>query len=474
MKHPGTSTQKRRRALLRRGAVAVVLGPLFLTGCAAGSEGPPPQAKNPTAAPTADTHGITMPTGFVDARAWSLDVREREYAVAPGANRILDVYALGDAAEGPAPAGSDAPGEPEPTMVFARAADDGAVVWRSLPLSLLTDQAAPVIEVLATAQGEIGIVARVGTIRGTGMVRDKRMLTVDSYRVASSGEGVAPLQHLERQVPDDTGSPPITVGAGGVLLTVDAGGETPAGLQQWDPSSGKVDNVPALPDETRVILPTANGLLVAKEHLSNDKGSNCKYASFPCARGFGILGKWNAASDIAPKNSLAVPLIVTRSAVLAGWWDQQFDPGDAMHYTVHDLATGRILASVDCRPVFDRKNPPGDGDTGAAASSDGRYLVAGAAVFDVSAASAACLDGDERTKGVDLLAVSDAGVAYGWVDEAGGATLSLHIPSRKIDVLPEGTSIPDLLTRSGAGIYRVPFPKDEGRGTAEIVVFPPG
>ncbi|NUS58943.1 MAG: hypothetical protein HOV66_29420 [Streptomycetaceae bacterium] len=461
------------RRRLRRRAAAAALCSLLASGCIPGAgSAEEPLAKNPSESPTTGARGVAMPSGFANPRAWSLDVRTREYAVAPGANRILDVYGLGDTGDESASPSDDGTPQAEPTVVFARSADDGKVLWRSRPLVVLSDQTTPLIEVLSTAQGEIGVVARVGTVPGTGMVRDKRVMTIDAYRATSTGEDVAPIQHFERDMPTDSGMLPMAVGAGGVLLHPAA--ETSGPTQVWDPVTGALHDVGPLPDTTRAVLPTAAGPLVIDEELDDGRGHDCITSDFTCKRGFGILGKWTAASDAAPKNPLGVPLLATPNVVLAGWWDQKFADDDLMHYTVHDLTTGRVVASTDCRAMFDRKKPPQDGAAGAAVSPDGRYIAAGSAVFDLSAGIGFCLGGDDRTKAVDLAAVTDAGIAYGRVDEENGASLTVRIATRAVEVLPSETSVPDIVTRSGAGVYRIAAPDSEGGGTATIVVFPPG
>ncbi|NUU24364.1 MAG: hypothetical protein HOV68_23100, partial [Streptomycetaceae bacterium] len=97
------------------------------------------------------------------------------------------------------------------------------------------------------------------------------------------------------------------------------------------------------------------------------------------------------------------------------------------------------------------------------ASAQQRYLIVESLVFDLSARTAACYAGDDHIRGVALTSVGDNGVAYGTLrdDEDGKPDpVLVRLATRAVEPLPEGTLLPQLITRGGVGLFTV-----SGKGT---------
>ncbi|KAA9161606.1 hypothetical protein FPZ12_013945 [Amycolatopsis acidicola] len=139
-------------------------------------------------------------------------------------------------------------------------------------------------------------------------------------------------------------------------------------------------------------------------------------------------------------------------------WPSEGDPGDI--WSVHDAATGQVIASVPCALTglddssTGKTKPP-------AVSADGRYLLAGLTVFDLRAKKGYCFAETDTRKQIDLVSVDPDGTVYGTTDS--DTPVSVALPSGDATPLPEDTLVPTtiddkvaVVDDSSDGVYVYP------------------
>ncbi|MFC9932312.1 hypothetical protein [Streptomyces sp. NPDC127190] len=208
----------------------------------------------------------------------------------------------------------------------------------------------------------------------------------------------------------------------------------------------------------RVIAATAEGPLVGV-----DNG------------GFGLVGHWFSDSvrpsgtertgDLAPFNGMAYG--VTDGHVLAGWQAPDKEDGTAADpvWSVHDLATGRLQASMTCGYALDNDinagNYGSNREYNIVASPDGRYLAAGPVVFDLHRKKGICLAKSGDRKAIAIVSIRDDGTAYGAVQEDSTAQgrepapvqVDLNEGPDTAKVLARGTRVPLVTSVKSAGLF---------------------
>ncbi|MYS17647.1 hypothetical protein GTW73_27395 [Streptomyces sp. SID4982] len=302
-------------------------------------------------------------------------------------------------------------------------------------------------------------------IRGKDALHDgSSVVALAVYAAAGHGTAVKPLRRIELPVEDD---PAVRVSAAGDRLLVGLGqGMYPESSLVVDVVTGR-STAYGSPDELlspcadadcsggRVIAATAGGPLVGVEY-----------------GGFGLAGHWFSDSvrpggtertgDLSPFNGLAYGAVAGH--VLAGWEtpDKRDGTAAAPVWSVHDLATGRLEASMTCD--YGLNNGVSAGNDGASreydlvSSPDGHYLAAGPVAFDLRRGRGVCLARSGDRKPVTVGAIRDDGTAYGAVqqDAADGATpvqvdLTKGPDSEK--VLGAGTLVPYVTDVRGSGLF---------------------
>ncbi|MYS87379.1 hypothetical protein [Embleya scabrispora] len=482
------------------------------TGCTAMGGGQPSAGeRNPLAAPPVAASALSVPPTFDGKRGWRNDVTNRAYALAPRAGFLLDVYAgsdefgaqpessasgaPGSAENAPAPVSTADPTaakqKPNGTVLIARGADKGTVVWSSTPLRKLSIERAPQLRVINTDQGEFAVLVRFGVVPGSGLVRSRRLTVVDTFPVASSGNTVPPTQHLERETPGEFGGSGISIDDGGVLFLGDRV-ENPAEdyievgpATLWNPTTGASSTVPAGERRRSQVCEedAVDGCTVRDVPVSTI-GAGVLTAETP-ARPWGrfaLVGGWSS-SRIGPDGRTRGTLLGTLpGAMLVAWAGPD---GQPTLYAVHDPASGAVLFSGRC-------SAPGGGDFDPQglrslfdAAPGGRYVVAGSLALDLSARTLTCLAGDHDHRGVELGAVGDDGIAFGSLladgrvpregEEATPAKepALVRVAAGGIDPLPAGTAIPDRLTASGAGLFTLSVQSEEDpTASTAIAMYP--
>ncbi|MGV9249671.1 hypothetical protein [Streptomyces sp. NPDC003710] len=145
----------------------------------------------------------------------------------------------------------------------------------------------------------------------------------------------------------------------------------------------------------------------------------------------GLVGHWFSDSvcpsgtertgELAPFNGLAYGVI--DGHLFAGWQtpDKEDGTGADPVWSVHDLGTGRLQASMTCG--YDLNNPINAGNCGSnreygvVASPNGRYLAAGPVVFDLQRKKGICLARSGDRKDIVIVSIRDDGTAYGAVQQ---------------------------------------------------------
>ncbi|UGQ09668.1 hypothetical protein LO772_22455 [Yinghuangia sp. ASG 101] len=516
---PGWSRLRRTRRAAVCWAAAL---PLMLSACVPGSDAGADAndgARNPTGAPDpAKDLNAKLPPNFLLDKGWSVDETNRVFAVAQYNDLVLDVYALGNSAESARAedteasrtATPDASGAPESdassessaspsassaganSVLIARNAADGNVVWSSAPLRRIVTERPPTLSVVETKRGPYIVVVRAGGLPANGVARAQQLVVADSFPIAATGTDRPPTRHVEHVVDASPSEMLIAVGEGGVLIAgapSESGGQTPSVI--WDPLGGALTPAPApatrrLPDCTsddddcdvreKHLLPTVAGLLFREESVGRSGDEKMR---------FGVSGRWDSSRVAPPGRTESVILGVTRTAVVAAWRAGEDQP---VLYSVHDVNTGEILASAECLgttpDAADAAQSVFDGDTDAAGlttkvrvSASGRYLVVNSFVADLSGRTATCFTGDRENRSVTLTSVDDAGIAYGRLlddDDDVADYASVDTRRGKVDALPVGTSVPVAVTASGVGVFQFADENASDRNSVVVAAPPSG
>lgn len=359
---------------------------------------------------------------------------------------------------------------------IVRAADTGRVKWSSAPWDIPTPSDAgssqtPGVTVV-DQEGREYIVAYAQGVRGKDALHDgSAVVSLAVYAADAQGTSVKPRRQIDLPV---EGEPAVRVSAYGGRVLVGLGNMVDSGL--YPARSFAVNVVTGQstaydhPDDLlspcgqadcaggRVIAATPEGPLIGV-----DNG------------GFGLVGHWfsdsvrpsgtERAGDLAPFNGLAYGVI--DGHVLAGWQTRNKEDGTAANpvWSVHDLATGRLQASMTCG--YDLNNNINAGNYGShreygvVASPDGRYLAAGPVVFDLQRKKGICLAKSGDRKALMIVSIRDDGTAYGAVQqdstaegtEPAAVQVDLNEGPDTAKVLGRGTIVPLVTTVKGAGLF---------------------
>ncbi|MCF2526720.1 hypothetical protein [Yinghuangia soli] len=495
------------RRHVRTAAGSAVL-PLLLTGCWSGQADQGTSAsgaaRNPTSAAPAKGADIRLPPGFDLAKGWSVDETRRVFTVDQRSGLVLDIYAAGNSAEqareeaskspsaapseaSPSPSGSA--GSTVSSVLIARRADNGEVAWSSTPMRRIMSEQVPMLRVVQTGQGPYVVVVRVGGLPTNGVARARQLVVADSFPIAGDSGERAPARHLEHMVEGDADKVDIVIGEGGVLMADEPSEEGTAKVIVWDPLSGNAvtQGAPATRQAPNCASDVRCGITEVPLHPSS-AGTVFREAGASGASGvdlrFGVTGRWNSAAVTPAGRTQSRLLAVTPTVLLAVWRtdDKQQPP----LYTVHDLATGQVRASVECTagtPDFAEETEKlfGSGRdeelaTDAQTSPNQRYLVSGAFSADLSAGTAACHAGNRDIRAVSLGSVDDAGVAYARLlddDDEDPEFAVVRIGTGKIEALARGTVIPKTFIGQGNGVFEVKNGDAWSESKSSVLVAPP-
>ncbi|WP_153461337.1 hypothetical protein [Streptomyces kaniharaensis] len=344
--------------------------------------------------------------------------------------------------------------------VLAYDAKTGAIRWRSKPVANPTRDsldADAMVFVTHKAGKEYAVLAVTGTEGGDGVNRASGVTRLAAYDTASSGEA-APVK--ETTVPDKATG--YGVQRDGGLATVQLAGSAAV----VDVLSGQVTtyrrNDPALnaPKPCELAIGSCN----------TSTGVAGLTSAGPLVQGFGafwVLGGW-FSGDVVPAG--ASPMVGAGKVMAYGSpdgrvvaaWPLTGHDNDRSIWAVHDGGTGQALATVECTG---KKAEP-------RLSADGRYLIAGLAVFDLQEKKGYCFEATGARNPVQLTTVDKDGTAYGNAKTPDQATGSLRdtptsvtLANGQASALPAGTLVPDLIA-ADAAVFGI----DTGIGP--VLVYP--
>ncbi|MGW2748068.1 hypothetical protein [Streptomyces sp. NPDC001450] len=464
---------------MRAGAVAgtVLLLAVSVAGCDSGNGGTHGSGKNGALDPFHQAKPLaklSVPAAYDASKGWDEtlnwvpgSVKTLPVTVAPRAGEVALMHVASNG-----------------YTIQARAADTGRVRWTSAPWNPPTPlegaagdpaegEAAEIPDVMAVEQdGREYIIAYAHGLRGKDALhKGTAVVSLAVYSADATGASVKPLRQIDLPV---KGEPAVRVSPYGGRVLVGLGNMVDSGL--YPARSFAVDVVTGQstaydhPDDLlspcgqadcaggRVIAATPDGPLVGV-----DNG------------GFGLAGHWFSDSvrpsgtertgDLAPFNGLAYGVI--DGHVLAGWQTPDKEDGTAADpvWSVHDLGTGRLQASMTCG--YDLNNNINAGnyasnrEYGMVASPDGRYLAAGPVVFDLQHKKGICLAPDGDRKSIAITSIRDDGTAYGAVQEDTAAAkndpvvaqIDLTAGPDSAKVLGTGANVPYATSVKGAGLF---------------------
>ncbi|MGW3114260.1 hypothetical protein [Streptomyces sp. NPDC001091] len=440
----------------------MALAALSLTGCSDEADG---GDKGGSASPLKPSHSaaslakLDLPAAYDADAGWDTTIAGVPKRVpgmplvaVPGAGEIASIH-----------------GAPSGWTTIVRAAGTGRIAWSSAPwdIPLPGDAETPQTPgvTVVNQEGREYLVSYAQGVRGKDALHDgSALVALAVYAADAQGTSVKPLRQIELPVEDDL---VVRVTASGDRLLVGLGeGRYPARSLAVDVVTGKSTAYDG-PDELlspcaeadcvggRVIAATAKGPLVGV-----DNG------------GFGLAGRWFSNSvrpggtdrtgDLAPFNGLAYG--AADGHVLAGWQTPDKKDGTAAEpvWSVHDLATGRLQASMTCD--YGLNNRINAGNYGAnreydlVFSPDGNYLAAGPIAFDLRRGKGVCLarSGDRKT--ITIVSIRDDGTAYGAVqqdatDEATPVQVDLTKGPDTAKALDAGTLVPYVTDIQGSGLF---------------------
>ncbi len=141
---------------------------------------------------------------------------------------------------------------------------------------------------------------------------------------------------------------------------------------------------------------------------------------------------------------------------------------------IHDLATGVVQATAACDADTteydaDLPRPTNLAAVRPAVSPNGRYLVKGGAVYDLTTGRGVCTGGESDAKKITLNAVGDDGTAYGVAgDDKPRTPVTVSARTGSAQPLPKAMSTPDAIAQ-GAGV----FVTYAGTDTLRLIVLRP-
>ncbi|MEU2490979.1 hypothetical protein [Streptomyces sp. NPDC007883] len=312
----------------------------------------------------------------------------------------------------------------------------------------------------------------------------QQVISAAFYPADASGKDLAPAGSGDVEPPDGEFDDQVSVfpGAGGLLvrsysdnfLISPDGKVTDNGDAKVRIGGQSVDG------DYHMAFPGRDGLVTNNKHEATGEG------------GFGVDGGWDSSKAIPPGVEAVIEFEPVANSVekipnghivgaagdllIAGWVKGKRESSRVMASggisAVHDLATGKVRATVPCETlnssyaagipkVTYREDVP------AAVSPNGRYLVKGGNVFDLQTGKGTCADKGEDVKKITLSSVGDDGTAYGIAGEdAPRIPVSVLAATGTATPLSERTTTPTAMAK-GAGV----FITHAGQDTMRMIVL---
>ncbi|MFF2807690.1 hypothetical protein ACFVT2_10955 [Streptomyces sp. NPDC058000] len=363
-------------------------------------------------------------------------------------------------------------------MVQVRAADSGQVRWSSKPWnppapmagaegSSEDGKAAEIPDVTGVEQdGHSYVVAYAHGMRGKDDLHEgTEVVRLAVYPADASGSSVKPLREIDVPVSAAPGEVRVHERGGRLLVGWGEGGAFPHSSAAVDVATGSItaykDANQLLPQceravacsGSRVMAATPDGPLVAMG-----------------GGGFGIPGRWfsdavrpagvAAQAGVLDSWNGSVGGVADRQFLAVWHTNAAFDEKSDPVWSVHDLGTGKLRASMVCGEEL----PDSLTSTHSyplISSPGGRYLAAGPLAFDLERKKGICLKGDGNRKTILVSSIRDDGTAYGVVEEEPTtsdskpvvAQLDLSTVTGKTKVLGTGVDVPYHTSVNGSGLF---------------------
>ncbi|GHH85172.1 hypothetical protein GCM10018793_52130 [Streptomyces sulfonofaciens] len=449
-----------RGTLLTGVVVLALLAVLSMVGTSA-----PKDTAGRTAATGPRHPRLLVPAGYDTSRGWDVSGVSDEYVVAENTGSVA---VLEEAGQGR-------------FQVRALDVTSGRTRWTGDPVRPLSRSwARPRLLTVSEGSREYFVTWSYGDIGQSVLGGPRTVVSLDIYDAAYGTR-----QHVYVPWPE---APDVTAGGPGILI-----GRGSDHAAVVDPADGKVSTTAA----KDLKYPRGCGSC----HRDTDiRGLTSHGLIVRGAKEFWVRGGWYGRRT-APKGTdpaSGVPASVSTDRVLVKWRRKPGGKkaGDFETWAVHDAATGKVLASADChRPAVDPGRYPE-----MVFSFSGRYVVAGALVFDLADHKGYCFDkesdgttqgavpgepspdvqpddpaADKAPRPLTLIAVTDQGTAYGTtgMHTAADARSGLGKPLR----VSLSTAVPELLVptvhlpAADLGGYGL-FPYTDSKGVQHLIGYP--
>ncbi|MEV6166116.1 hypothetical protein AB0L71_30220 [Streptomyces sp. NPDC052052] len=413
------------------GGVLLLAMLLLLATCGSGEKSSDRPKKQVRASAAAVTQ-LTVPSAFATGRGWELIGTSPDYALSRATGLLAYLVRVSD-------------GTYQLRTIDSRTGEAG---WHGETWRPPSPEHFPKLVPVTADDREYFVTWAYGKVGENALTPADTIVSLDVYDAADGSR---------RRIEVPWGSVP-TVSATGPGLLISDGRANSAVV---DPVTGRVTKVAA------AALRYPKGCTTCRQ-LTEVRGLTEKGLLVSGAKEFWVQGGW-FSRDVAPTGTDragGVPTSVLPGLVLAKWQLAKGAKRAATHdlWAVHDLETGKPLASVECsKPAI----KPGQYPQLVAAPS-GNFLVAGPLAFDLSTKQGFCFEGADGTRPLTLVSVDDEGVAYGAANArnaadvlaGGGAPVAVAIRSGTTGALPSNQLVPGAVTSEGVGLFRWTDEKD--------------
>lgn len=413
------------------GGVLVLAMLLLLATCGSGGKKPDKAEKQVRTSATPVTQ-LTVPSAFETKNGWELVGTSPDYAISRDTGRLAYLVRVSD------------------TKYQLRTIDSktGQSGWHGESWRPPSPQRFPRLLTATADDREYFVTWSYGKVGENALTPADTIISMDVYD-AQDG--------TRRRVEVPWSTVPTVSSTGPGILISD--GRTNSAVV--DPATGRVSQVAA----ARLKYP--KGCPACKQ-LTEVRGLAQKGLLVSGSKEFWVQDGW-FSRDVAPKGTdrrSGIPTSVIRGLLLAKWQLAKGAKRAATHdlWTVHDLETGKALASVECsKPAI----KPGQYPQLVAAPSAGS-VVAGPLAFDLVTHRGFCFEGTDGTKPLTLVSVNDEGIAYGAASArnagdvlaGGGAPVAVAVRSGSTGALPSNVRVPGAVTADGVGLFRWTDEKD--------------
>jgi hypothetical protein len=342
-------------------------------------------------------------------------------------------------------------------VVEARDAVTGALRWSSQPwqppapgknVAPDASQLPQLVVVNEDGREYVAVSAYVPTFS------DEDTLSLLLYPADSTGKGISPAHTFSIPLGDAYDKPAVVDGGDGILVRWEDGGRR--GL--WRAAAIELP-------KGRITTYDEMKLSCGEDRLCSGGSVEALSPDGPVVQlgnfgGFGVPDVWHVGDAIPPGSKIHVNdyhngriMRVLGKHVLSTWFPES-GPSYQSVMAMHDLKSGKLVASASCKSDTEDSNP-------AALSPDGRYAVSDTIALDLEQGKAYCFDEDNAEEAVYMVSVAD-GTAYGYIRPADeNVPVTVKLDTGKVEALPRGTEVPSLLL-SNAGGFSSELPNDDG------------